>query len=60
MEMYLSANETQALKDEYCRAPKILDSGYKQVTSGLDDIIKTFQNLHAEDQHQLKELFQKY
>jgi hypothetical protein len=54
----MSANEPQTLRDEYSRATKILDSEYKPAT--LDDIIKTCDNLHVEEQHQLKTLLQKY
>jgi hypothetical protein len=54
----MSANEPQTLRDEYSRATKILDAEYKPAR--LDDIIKTSENLHVEEQHQLKELLQKY
>jgi hypothetical protein len=54
------ANEPQTLRDEYSRATKILDAEYKQTYASLDDIIKTCENLHVEEQHQLKELLQKY
>jgi hypothetical protein len=56
--VYMSANEPQTLKDEYSRATKILDAEYKPAS--LDDVIKTCENLHVEEQHQLKELLQKY
>jgi hypothetical protein len=46
------ANEPQTLRNEYSRATKTLAS--------LDDVIKTCENLHVEEQHQLKELLQKY
>jgi hypothetical protein len=36
----------------------ILDAEYKPAS--LDDVIKTFENLHSEKQHQLKALLQKY
>jgi hypothetical protein len=54
----MSANEPQTLRDEYSRASKILDAECKPAS--LDDIIKTCENLHVEEQHQLKELLQKY
>jgi hypothetical protein len=56
----MSANEPQTLRDEYSRATKILDAEYKPVYSSLDDVIKTCENLHVEEQHQLKILLQKY
>jgi hypothetical protein len=58
IEVYKIANEPQTLRDEYSRATKILDAEYKPAS--LDDVIKTCENLHAEEQHQLKELLQKY
>jgi hypothetical protein len=54
----MSANEPQTLRDEYSRATKILDAEYKPAS--LDDVIKTCENLHVEEQHQLKILLQKY
>jgi hypothetical protein len=33
---------------------------YKQVAANLEDIVKTCENLHVEEQYQLKILFQKY
>jgi hypothetical protein len=54
----MSANEPQTLRDEYYRATKILDAEYKPAS--LDDVIKTCENLHVEEQHQLKTLLQKY
>jgi hypothetical protein len=53
-------NEPQSLRDEYSRATKILDAEYKPVYSSLNDVIKTCENLHVEEQHQLKSLLQKY
>jgi hypothetical protein len=38
--------------------PKILDAEYKPAS--LDDVIKACENLHVEEQHQLKILLQKY
>jgi hypothetical protein len=58
IEVYMSANEPQTLRDEYSRATKILDDEYKPAS--LDDVIKTCENLHVEEQHQLKILLQKY
>jgi hypothetical protein len=58
IEVYMSANEPQTLRNEYSRATKILDAEYKPAS--LDDFIKTCENLHAEEQHQLKTLLQKY
>jgi hypothetical protein len=57
IEVY-SANEPQTLRDEYSQANKILGAEYKPAS--LDDVIKTCQNLHVEEQHQLKILLQKY
>jgi hypothetical protein len=54
----LSANEPQTIRDEYSRATKILDAEYKPAS--LDDVIRTCENLHVEEQHQLKILLQKY
>jgi hypothetical protein len=48
----MSANEPQTLRDKYSRANKILDAEYKPAS--LDDVIKTCQNLHVEEQYQLK------
>jgi hypothetical protein len=56
----LSADESQPLKDEYSRATKIIDAGYKQSFASLDEVIKTCENLHVEEQHQLRILLQKY
>jgi hypothetical protein len=58
IEVYMSANEPQTLRDEYSRATKILDAEYKPASS--DGVIKTCENLHVEEQHQLKILLQKY
>jgi hypothetical protein len=54
----MSANEPQTLRGEYSRATKILDAEYKPAS--LDDVIKTCENLHVEEHHQLKILLQKY
>jgi hypothetical protein len=58
IEVYMSANEPQSLRDEYSRATKILDAEYKP--ESLDDVIKTCEDLHVEEQHQLKAFLQKY
>jgi hypothetical protein len=58
IEVYMTANEPQTLRDEYSRATKILDAEYKHVPTSLDDVINTCENLHVEEQHQLKILFQ--
>jgi hypothetical protein len=58
IEVYMSPNESQTLRNEYSRATKILDAEYKQAS--LDDVIKTCENLHVEEQHQMKILLQKY
>jgi hypothetical protein len=60
IEIYMIANEPQTLRDEYSRATKILDAEYKQTSACLDDVIKTCENLHVEEQHQFKILIQKY
>jgi hypothetical protein len=36
----------QTLRDEYSRAIKILDAEYKHAPTSLDDVIKTWENLH--------------
>jgi hypothetical protein len=56
----LSTNEPQTLRDEYPQNTKIVDDEYKHEFSSLDDVIKTCENLHVEEQHQLKKLLQKY
>jgi hypothetical protein len=56
----LSANEPQTLRNEYSRAIKILDADYKKVTTSLYDLIKACENLHIDEQYQLKILLQKY
>jgi hypothetical protein len=45
IEVYLSANEPQTLRDEYSLDTKILDAKYKPAS--LDDAIKTCENLHV-------------
>jgi hypothetical protein len=54
----MNANEQQMLRDEYSRATKILDAEYNPAST--DDVIKTCENLHLEEQYQLKILLQKY
>jgi hypothetical protein len=56
----MSVNEPQTLRDEYSQGTKILDAEYEQVSASLDDVIKQRENLHVEEQHQLKTLLQKY
>jgi hypothetical protein len=58
IKIYMSANEPQTLRDKCSRATKILDAEYKPAS--LDDVIKTCESLHVEEQHQLKILLQKY
>jgi hypothetical protein len=58
IEVYMSANEPQTLRNEYYWYTKTLKAEYKPAS--LDDVIKTCENLHVEEQHQLKELLQKY
>jgi hypothetical protein len=53
----MSANEPQTLRNEYSRATIILNAEYKPAS--LDDG-KTCENLHVEEQHQLKILLQEY
>jgi hypothetical protein len=47
----MSANEPQTLKDESSRATEILDVEYEPAS--LDDVIKTCESLHVEEQHRL-------
>jgi hypothetical protein len=54
----MSANEPQTLRDEYSQVTKILDAECNP--ESLDDVIKICENLHVEEQHQLKMLLQKY
>jgi hypothetical protein len=60
IEVHMSANEPQMLRDEYSQATRILDAENKQASASLDDVIKTCENLHVEEQHQLKIVLQKY
>jgi hypothetical protein len=54
----MSSNEPQTLRDGNFLATKILDAEYKPAS--LDDVMKTCEILHVEEQHQLKTLLQKY
>jgi hypothetical protein len=58
IEVYMNSNEPQTLRDEYSRATKILDAEYKPAS--LDDVIKTCEIIHVEEQHHFKALLQKY
>jgi hypothetical protein len=58
IEVYMMVNEPQLLRKEYSRATKILDAAYKPAS--LVDVIKTYENLHVEEQHQIKILLQKH
>jgi hypothetical protein len=52
--VYMSANEPHTLRDEYSLATKIIDAEYRHVFARFDSAIKTCENLHVEEQHQLK------
>jgi hypothetical protein len=56
IEVYMSANEPKTFRDEYSWATKILDPKYRSAI--LDDVIKTREDLHVEEHHQLKILIQ--
>jgi hypothetical protein len=56
----MSTNEPQNLRDEYSQATEILDAEYKPASASLDDVIKTCDKLHVQEQHQLKILRPKY
>jgi hypothetical protein len=60
IEIYWRTNEPKALRDEYSRANKVLDADYNQLPTILNEFIKACENLHLEEQHQLKILLQKY
>jgi hypothetical protein len=45
----MSAKEPQTHRDEYSQATKIFDSEYKP--ESLDNVVKTCENLHVEEQH---------
>jgi hypothetical protein len=53
----MSANEPQTLRDEYSRATKILYAEYQPPS--LDDVIKTCENLHIEEQHPTEKYYSK-
>jgi hypothetical protein len=50
----------ESYRYEYCRYVKILDPEFEKISATLDDVIRTCENLHVEEQHQLKTLPQKY
>jgi hypothetical protein len=57
----LSTNEprgAQTIRDEYFQATRIIDAEYKLKPPSLDDVIKTCENLHLEENYQLKKLLQ--
>jgi adenine C2-methylase RlmN of 23S rRNA A2503 and tRNA A37 len=58
IEVYMSENQQQTLRDEYSLTTKILDDDYEPAR--LIDVIKTCESLHIEEQHQMKTLLQKY
>jgi hypothetical protein len=58
IEVHISRNKPKRLRDEYSQATKILDAEYKPAS--LDNVIKTCENLHVEEQHQLKIPLPKY
>jgi hypothetical protein len=58
IEVYMNANEPKTLRDANSGATEILDADYKQ--GCLDDVIKTCENHHVKEQHQLEVLFQKH
>jgi hypothetical protein len=60
IEVYMSANQPQTVRNQYSQATKILVAEYKQTPESLDDVIKTCENLHVDEHHQLKILLQKY
>jgi hypothetical protein len=54
----MSTNEPKTICDKYSRVTEILNDQYKPAS--LDDVIKSCEDLHVEEQHQLKALLQKY
>jgi hypothetical protein len=56
----MRANEPQTLRKEYSRVNKILDKECKQTSETLDDVIKSYEDLHVENHHKLEILLQKY
>jgi hypothetical protein len=57
-EIYLTANESQGILNEFSRSTKILDAEYKPAI--LEEVSKTCENLNAEEQHKLLQVLQKY
>jgi hypothetical protein len=49
IEVHLSRNESQQLGNEYSWDTKFIDIEYKQGTESLDDVLKTYENLHEEE-----------
>jgi hypothetical protein len=47
----MSANEPQTPREEYSWDTKILDADYE--SASLNNMIKTCENLHVKEQHQL-------
>jgi hypothetical protein len=45
--VYLGANDPQALRNEYSRIANILDTEYKQAATTSDDVINPCDNLHV-------------
>jgi hypothetical protein len=56
----MTAREPQMLRDEYSRDTKFLKAEYMHTFASLDDEIKSCENFHVEEQHQLKKLIHKY
>jgi hypothetical protein len=54
----MNENEPRTVRDKYSLDSEILDAEYKPAS--LDDIIKTCESLHVEEQHQLKISLQNY
>jgi hypothetical protein len=54
------ANKPKTLRYEYSWAIKSLDAEYNEISKSLDNVIKTCENLHVEEHHQLKIVLQKY
>jgi hypothetical protein len=49
IEVYVSENEPQTLRNEYTQDTKILDTEYQHAPTILDDVIKTCENVHVEE-----------
>jgi metal-responsive CopG/Arc/MetJ family transcriptional regulator len=56
----MNTNESQTLRCVYSQATKVIDAEYKKAYASFDDVIKSFQNLHVEEHHQIKILLQNY